>query len=127
ARFVIPADMPKDRGERTAYFEKASLRGAVAIPVPAGTASLPDFKAGGKMPARLATWSYGEVAEILHIGPYDKELPAIDKLEQFIKDQGYMIVGEHEEEYLRGPGMPFSKPEKYYTIIRFRVKKAETP
>ena len=36
------------------------------------------------------------------------------------------MVGEHEEEYLRGPGM-FSKgdPEKYLTIIRYRVKKAK--
>jgi hypothetical protein len=37
-----------------------------------------------------------------------------------------IIVGEHEEEYVRGPGM-FSRgdPEKYLTIIRYRVKKAQ--
>ncbi|MDP2984459.1 MAG: GyrI-like domain-containing protein [Candidatus Latescibacter sp.] len=66
------------------------------------------------------------MAEILHIGPYDREEPAITRLTAFIKDKGYSIVGDHEEEYLKGPGM-FSKgnPEKYYTIIRYRVEKAQ--
>jgi effector-binding domain-containing protein len=66
------------------------------------------------------------VAEILHIGPYDREEPDIARLTGFIKDNGYSIIGDHEEEYLKGPGM-FSKgnPEKYYTIIRYRVKKAQ--
>lgn len=28
-------------------------------------------------------------------------------------------------EYLRGPGMPFVSPKDYWTIIRYRVMKAE--
>ena len=74
----------------------------------------------------LTTWEYGDVAEMLHVGPYDREEPTIAKLKQFIKECGYEIVGEHEEEYLKGPGM-FSKgnPDKYLTIIRYRVKKTK--
>jgi hypothetical protein len=76
----------------------------------------------------LATWEYGEVAEMLHLGPYDQEQPATQRLMDFINAQGYTIAGEHEEEYLKGPTM-FSKgdPEKYATIIRYRVKKSGEP
>jgi hypothetical protein len=64
------------------------------------------------------------VAEIFHIGPYSEEPHTIAKLYQFIKDNGYKLVGAHEEEYLKGPGM-FSKGNsaKYQTIIRYRIKK----
>ncbi|NUM64306.1 GyrI-like domain-containing protein [candidate division KSB1 bacterium] len=72
----------------------------------------------------MTTWEYGEVAEILHMGPYDKEQPTVARLMEFIKTQGYEVAGEHEEEYLKGPTM-FSRgdPEKYATIIRYRVRK----
>ena len=74
----------------------------------------------------LATWEYGEVAEILHVGPYSEETPTIERLHAFIGVSGYEIRGDHEEEYLRGPGMPFIRvsPEDYYTIIRYQVRKA---
>lgn len=36
------------------------------------------------------------------------------------------VVGEHEEEYVKGPGMLFAgDPEQYLTIIRLRVEKDE--
>ena len=37
-----------------------------------------------------------------------------------------VLQGEHEEEYIKGPGM-LSKgnPQKYLTIIRYRVKQAK--
>jgi hypothetical protein len=73
---------------------------------------------------KIAIWRYGEVAEILHIGPYDKEAPAVERLRAFITEKGYAIAGEHEEEYLRGPGMFFKgKPSQYMTIIRYPVRK----
>ena len=78
------------------------------------------------MKASLETWEYGEVAEILHIGPYNKEEPTVNKLMNFIKEQGYEVAGLHEEEYLKGPTMAGpGDPEKYLTIIRYRVKKKE--
>jgi hypothetical protein len=98
--------------------------GAVAIPVPEGF-DLPEGKGVGQgMTARTAVWDYGEVAEILHLGPYETEAPTIRTLTDFISAQGLKIVGEHEEEYLRGPGMLFVAPKDYWTIIRYRVEKA---
>lgn len=63
------------------------------------------------------------MAEILHIGPYSAEVPTTERLQSYIKEKGYRVIGVHEEEYLKGPGM-FGKgnPEKYYTIIRYRVE-----
>ncbi|MEW6104621.1 MAG: GyrI-like domain-containing protein [bacterium] len=89
------------------------------------TAQLPDnFKQTPNMKIEIKEWEYGDVAEILHIGPYSEETPTIEKLHNFIKENGYKVIGEHEEEYLKGPGM-FGKgnPKKYYTIIRLRVAK----
>ena len=100
--------------------------GLYAMPVPENITGLPEYKAETGLKMELSTWEYGEVAEILHIGRYDKEEPTIEKLKTFIKDSGYEIIGDHEEEYLKGPGMFFKgNPEKYYTIIRYRVKEVE--
>jgi effector-binding domain-containing protein len=96
----------------------------IGLPVPEN-AVLAEPVVKGELKAEIATWNYGEVAEILHIGPYDKETPAIEKLETFVKSKGYRFKGVHEEVYLRGPGMLFSNPEKYYTIIRYLVEKTE--
>jgi effector-binding domain-containing protein len=64
------------------------------------------------------------VAEILHIGSYDKEKPTVDRLTKFISDNGYRIIGDHEEEYVKGPGMLFKgNSENYRTIIRYRIEK----
>ncbi len=106
------------------YNVKSSWTGYYALPAPAETAALPAIDPEPGCQIELTTWQYGDVAEILHVGPYANETPTIQKLHQFLKQQGYEIAGYHEEEYLRGPGM-FSKgdPEKYMTIIRYRVKK----
>jgi hypothetical protein len=101
--------------------------GHYALPVPNQVAEIPEHEAGEGLEVELATWEYGEVAEILHVGPYSEEEPTIERLHTFIEDSGYEIVGDHEEEYLRGPGMPLIRvrPEDYYTIIRYQVRKAE--
>lgn len=103
---------------------KSAWTGYYALPVPAETASLPPINPEPGYQVQLATWEYGDVAEILHIGPYTQEAPTMQKLREFLKQQGYEIAGYHEEEYLEGPGT-FSKgdPDKYMTIIRYRVKK----
>jgi hypothetical protein len=92
--------------------------GLYALPLPESVDSLPESVEGVK----IDYWEYGEVAEILHVGPYSEETPTIDKIIAFIADQGYEIAGPHEEEYLRGPE---SGPDssKYMTIIRYQVKK----
>jgi effector-binding domain-containing protein len=104
--------------------EKAAWTGYYALPVPEATVSLPALDAKPGLKAELTTWEYGDVAEILHVGPYAEETPPIVKLHEYIKQQGYEITGYHEEEYLKGPGMFFSgDPATYQTIIRYRVKK----
>jgi hypothetical protein len=105
---------------------KSSWTGYYALPVPDATTQLPAIDAESGYKVELATWAYGEVAEILHKGPYSEERPTIEKLHQYIAHQGYKVVGEHEEEYLKGPGMFFAgDPKGYYTIIRLRVGKAK--
>jgi hypothetical protein len=110
ARWPLSLDTPK--GEWV---------GVYGLPLPATVEALP----GNADPlARIATWDYGAVAEILHVGPYSAEAPTVERLKAFISQQGYQKTGDHEEEYLRGPGM-FGKgdPSKYYTIIRYRIEK----
>ncbi|MFH1562725.1 MAG: GyrI-like domain-containing protein [Nitrospirota bacterium] len=115
ARWPKGLDTPKD--------EWVSIYG---LPVPEGVESLPTQKSSSGLKVKITYWEYGEVAEILHIGPYDKECATIERLHNFIKDNGYKIAGPHEEEYLKGPGM-FGKgnPAKYQTIIRYQIEKED--
>jgi len=96
--------------------------GIYGLPISQTITALPDQDAAIK--AVIATWEYGEVAEILHVGSYATETTTIRKLHAFIEQQGYEISGPHEEEYLKGPGM-FLKgdPDTYRTIIRYTIKK----
>jgi hypothetical protein len=116
ARWPLSLDTPKDQ-----------WIGRYAMPVPESVVSLPGQPSQSSgLRAELATWQYGEVAEILHVGPYDREDLTIRTLMDFIKAGGYAIVGEHEEEYIKGPGIFFTgDPEKYLTIIRYRVTKTQ--
>ena len=102
---------------------KAEWIGIYGMPIPATVEILPE-KADPLV--KIGTWDYGTVAEILHIGPYNEEVPTVGRLMAFISQNGYQVIGDHEEEYLRGPGM-FGKgnPNKYFTIIRYRVTKAQ--
>jgi hypothetical protein len=65
---------------------------------------------------RLETYHEGLSAQIMHIGPYAAEAPTIQKLHQFIEDQGGELSGKHHELYLGDPRK--STPEKLRTIIR---------
>ena len=99
--------------------------GSVAIPIPAGIAVPAQKPNADGMIAKEGIWEYGEVAEILHLGSYESEPPTIDRLYKFIADRGYKMIGDHEEEYLKGPGMGRIDPKDYWTIIRCRVEKAD--
>ena len=102
---------------------KSSWTGYYALPVAGQIAALPRMDPEPGLKVGLARWEYGAVAEILHVGPYAAETPAIEKLHEFIRQKGYEITGYHEEEYLKGPGMFFKgDPAGYYTIIRYQVK-----
>jgi hypothetical protein len=113
---------PRARWPKPFNTPKNEWLGIYGMPIPASIITLPEQE--GPVKATIATWEYGDVAEILHIGPYTDEPPTVQRLYKFIEQQGYTVIGEHEEEYLKGPGL-FSQgdPKKYYTIIRYRVKK----
>ena len=88
----------------------------IGLPVPEDTTSLPQKVGGGEV--KTETWEYGTVAQILHLGPYNEEHTAVERLHRFIDDSGYEIIGVHEEEYLTRPDSKIPK-----TIIRYRVKR----
>ena len=95
----------------------------IGLPLPDEITVLPQSLNGGKFPIGIADWEYGDTAEILHKGPYDREPPTIKRLLDFIEAQGYAPSGIHEEEYIIGPGVPGAVPEGYVTIIRYPVRK----
>lgn len=87
-----------------------------AIPVPDDAQSLPQKVPD--IPVNLATWQYGEVAQILHLGSYSEEGPTVARLHEFIAQSGYEIAGPHEEEYLTKPDA-----NEVRTIIRYQVRR----
>lgn len=113
ARWPKPLDTPRDQWV-----------GMYAMPVPATVQSLPEVKAKAGLRVELRDWQYGEVAEILHVGPYSSEDSTVKKLKKFITGNNYEICGDHEEEYLKGPGLLPTDPKKYLTVIRYQVRKA---
>ena len=71
---------------------------------------------------RLETYHEGLSAQILHVGPYAKEGPTVKKLNDFIKDNGYILHGKHHEIYLSDARR--TSPEKLKTILRQPMRKA---
>ena len=102
--------------------------GLYAMPVPDAVTAVPPRSAEDGLEVVLTTWEYGEVAEILHVGPYSTEEPTVARLKAFVADRGYEIAGPHEEEYLRGPGMLFAgDPGSYLALIRYPVRRKASP
>ena len=69
---------------------------------------------------RFETFAEGRAAQILHVGPYAAEGPAIEKLHRFVEAQGYRLRGRHHEIYLGDPRR--AAPEKLRTILRHPVE-----
>jgi hypothetical protein len=94
--------------------------GRWALPIPDDTTELtqkvPD------VPVRIERWEYGRMAQILHRGPFSTEGPTVQRLHDFITEQGYEIAGTHEEEYLTSLT---SKAQK--TLIRYPIRPRATP
>jgi hypothetical protein len=64
---------------------------------------------------RFDALSEGKSAQILHIGPFSEEGPAIEKVHQFIEARGKRI-GKHHEIYLSDTRK--TNPAKWKTVIR---------
>jgi hypothetical protein len=116
---------PRARWPQPPTTPGGEMVGIFGMPIPATVQGMPGITHKPGLSLSLTTWNYGEVAEILHVGPYSGEGPTVAALKRFIADSGYEIAGPHEEVYLKGPGLlgP-GNPKKYYTIIRYQVKKA---
>lgn len=65
---------------------------------------------------RFEAFKEGKSAQILHIGPFTEEGPTVEKVHQFINDQGSQRVGKHHEIYLSD--IRRAAPEKWKTIVR---------
>ncbi len=89
---------------------------AWGIPVPDGTAPDSLRQTDPSYPVSVEIWDYGQVAQVLHLGAYADEEPAIERLHAFIAEQGLRIVGPHEEEYLSTRRAKVQK-----TMIRYQV------
>jgi hypothetical protein len=72
--------------------------------------------------AALTTLAEGRSVQVLHVGPYHAEQPAIDRLHAYMTDHGLVASGKHHEIYLSDPGK--TRPERLRTVIRIPVKRA---
>lgn len=65
---------------------------------------------------RFETFDEGVCAQLMHIGPFSKEGPNIERVHQFIEASGRKLRGKHHEIYLSD--LRKAAPEKWKTIIR---------
>lgn len=72
---------------------------------------------------RLEKLNEGLAAQVMHLGPYSAEGPTVNRLHDFIKQNGYELTGKHHEIYLSDPRRVV--PEKMKTVIRQPVKRPD--
>lgn len=79
----------------------------------------------GKSPSvrevKLEAISEGLCAQMLHVGPYDKEDETVEVMQAFAEEQGLKFQGRHHEIYLSDPRRV--APERLKTILRHPVRK----
>ena len=118
-----PKGVKMELGKLLAFWPDAHLKpksewiGIWGVPVPDYVTEKDISQKDPNILVKVETWKGGECAEVLYIGTYAEEGPTIQKLHDFIKDSGYEIMGQHEEQYLTKPG------PKAETIIRYLVRK----
>ena len=66
--------------------------------------------------ARFESFIEGKCAQVMHIGPFEKEASTVESVHEFIDEQGGIKTGKHHEIYLSD--MRKAAPEKWRTIIR---------
>lgn len=87
---------------------------AVVEQARAKVAAKKPLAATGRM--RFERFAEGRAAQLMYVGPYAAEGPAIQRLHAFITEQGYALAGKHHEIYLGDPRR--AAPEKLKTVIR---------
>ncbi|NTV53507.1 MAG: hypothetical protein HGA76_10930, partial [Candidatus Firestonebacteria bacterium] len=78
ARYETLQDFSAPAGANAQAMANMIWKGSAAIPVPATVRELP--QGTPEFTPCLSVWKYGEVAEILHVGPYSDEPPTVKKL-----------------------------------------------
>lgn len=91
----------------------------IGLPIPETTTSLPQKIGGNRIV--IETWEYGTVAQILFRDASEGMVATIERLHHYIEDNGYEIVGVHEEEHLTLP-----EDVNRSILIRYRVMKSHT-
>lgn len=92
----------------------------LAAAVEATTRKHPEQEAVARV--RLERFREGPSVQVLHLGPYADEGPAIRRLHDLVAEQGQVLAGKHHEVYLSDPRR--AAPEKMRTIIRQPVRPA---
>ena len=77
--------------------------------------------------AKFLTVEEGLCVQMLHLGPYDTEPETVARMDSYLRENGYAPdindTRLHHEIYLSDPRK--TAPEKWKTVIRHPVKKAE--
>lgn len=60
--------------------------GMYAMPVPDSVKAVPDVGTLEGLSVELATWDYGLVAQVLHVGRWDQETDTVRELHDFIRE-----------------------------------------
>jgi hypothetical protein len=71
--------------------------------------------------AIFTTVREGRSVQVMHVGPWDQEQPAIDALHEYMTEHALWLNGRHHEIYISDPRRV--KPEKLRTVIRLAVKR----
>jgi hypothetical protein len=69
---------------------------------------------------RLDGFHEGLSVQIMHVGPYSTESATIQKIQEFMKQNGYALNGRHHEIYLGDPRR--AAPSKLRTVLQHPVK-----
>ena len=65
---------------------------------------------------RLERFDEGHAVQVMHIGPYSAEKPAIERLHAYIKEHGHKLAGKHHEIYMGDPRR--TAPARLKTVVR---------
>ena len=69
---------------------------------------------------RFGVFHEGLSMQIMHIGPYGDEPATLARMEEFARQNSYILCGKHHEIYLGDPRR--SAPEKLRTILRHPIQ-----
>ena len=69
---------------------------------------------------RFEAFSEGKAAQTMHIGPFSEEGPTVERLHDFIRQNGHVRTGKHHEIYLSD--IRRAAPENWKTVIRQPIK-----